>query len=144
MAADNGLENMRFPGTQALEISGSVTLKPPAIFASGDLGPSGGGTGISVGAGAPDGASVSARMSAGVRASAGAFNGLRAGSELSVSETRLDLENFIDTEVAANIGTDDQSSFEPGGRTGLQGSASLRADVGKAGELKARIEFDGD
>lgn len=144
IAADNGLENMRFPERETLEVSDSATPKPPSAFASGGSGSIDGGAGIPLGAGEGTGASRGAKMSAGISASAGAFAGLRAVPDVSAATARLNLNNFIEPEVTASFGMDDQSSFDPGGKVGLQGSASLKADVGKAGRLKARIEFDGD
>jgi Na+-driven multidrug efflux pump len=44
--------------------------------------------------------------------------------------------------AAASLGRD-AGSVALGGSSGLQGSASLKADVGAVGALKGRIEFDG-
>jgi hypothetical protein len=138
-------------GARKAKTDGSFSLKPPAAFASGGFGISAGGgigLGLSIGGGAgagiSAGVSVGGGMSAGVSASAGAFAGLRSGAVVSSSKTRLNVDPFIDEKVTANFGTDEQSSFSLGGQAGMQGSASLKADVGKPGGLKMRIEFDGD
>ena len=166
IAASNGLESMRFAGSASLEIGGSVSLKGPAAFASGGAGLSlggglgiGGGAGIGIGggagigagidlglgvsAGASAGVSLGASASAGVSASAGAFSGLHTQSTSSRASQTLNLDKFIETDVTSNFGTSDQAAFSLGGGAGLQGSASMKAEVGQAGELKSKIEFDG-
>jgi hypothetical protein len=112
IAADNGLENMRFPGRAALQINASTAA-----------------AGVSSMAGAGGGAG-------------GAFTGLRvrAGAGVGVS---LKLANFLNPAGTARLGTEDGAGFSLGGQARLQGSASFKADVGTAGKLKARIEFDG-
>lgn len=160
IAAKNGVENMRFPGSTPLEIDESFSFKDPAAFASGSIGlNASAGAGLNLGAAASGGLnldasagagsnlgasaslSVGASASAGVSASAGAFNGLHAISNTSAS-TNLSLDKFIDTDLSAKLGLD-ASSIGFGGGAALQGSASFKAEVGKAGELKAKLEFDG-
>jgi hypothetical protein len=150
IAAKNGVENMRFPGSTPLEIDESFSFKGPAAFASGSIGlNASAGAGLNLGATASGGLnldasaslSAGASASAGVSASAGAFNGLHAISNTSAS-TNLSLEKFIDTDLSAKLGLD-ASSIAFGGGAALQGSASFKAEVGKAGELKAKLEFDG-
>ena len=150
IASNNGLENMRFPGTASMEIGDGVSLKAPAAFASGGLGFSanaGLDLGIDVGAGISGGldinASVGVGLSASVSASADAFSGLHAVSATSAGSATLNVDNFLDADITSNFGMDDQASFSLGGGAGLQGSASLKAEVGRGGELKAKIEFDG-
>ena len=156
-----------------MDLSGSPSLRPPPDFSSGaagfefgigsglDIGSgiSGGisaagglslDAGISAGASAGGGArirvgvSAGGRASAGVSASAGAFAGLRTQAKVASVSTNLNIENFIEAEATANFGTEDDLAFGLGGQAGLSGSASFKADVGKAGELSAKIEFDGD
>ena len=80
---------------------------------------------------------------AGVSARAGGvFAGLRTLTEGNVS-VGIELSNFLRPSSTASLGVEDPSAFALGGQASLQGSASLKADVGKAGALKARIEFDG-
>lgn len=110
IAAQNGIENMRFPGSASLQLNAST----PAAAASSM-------TGANVG---------------------GVFAGLRTQSEGSVSGG-IKLSNFLRPSATASLGTEDPAAFALGGQARLQGSASLKADVGKAGALKARIEFDG-
>ena len=142
IAADNGLENMRFPEREALEITESVIPKPPSSFSPGGKG--GFGDRMLSSAVRAAGIPANAKMSAGISAAAGAFDGLRTVADVPASNARLSLKKFMDSDVTSQFGTDDQSAFKPGGKAGLKGSASLKADVGKAGDLKKRIEFDGD
>ena len=134
LAKKNGIENMRFPGNSPLEIDESFSFKSPAAFASGSVGlNASAGGGLSLGGGLDVGA--------GLNAGAGAFAGLRATADSSAS-MNLSLDKFIDTDISGNLGID-ASSIGLGGSAGLQGSASLKAEVGQAGQLKAKIEFDG-
>ena len=173
VAESNGVENLRFPGENPIDLNGSPSLKPPTAFTSGSrcfslgdegrigvsLGGAGGitegdglslKTGISTGAsssggeGISAGVKVGASMSSGVSASAGAFSGLRTQVKASSKTTKINLDKFIEGETTASFGTEDQFSFGLGGQAGLGGSASFKADVGKAGELSAKIQFDGD
>ncbi len=145
LAASNGVENMRFPGDSPIEIDASVALKGPAAFASAGAGISIGGgldLGVDAGVGLAAGAAVGSSLSAGVSAGAGAFAGLQASAASGASNT-LKLDKFIGTDVAGGVGID-AGSIGLGGSAGLQGSASLKAEVGAAGELKAKIQFDGE
>ena len=139
LAASNGVENMRFPGDSPIEISATAALKGPAAFASAGIGVGGS---LDAGFGLAAGVAVGSNLSAGISAGAGAFAGLQAGTGAGASGT-LKLDKFIATDVAGGIGID-AGSIGLGGSAGLQGSASLKAEVGAAGELKAKIEFDGD
>lgn len=107
IAAQNGIENMRFPGSGTLQLNTSSMT------------------------------GVSASVSLG-----GVFAGLRTQREGNVSSS-IKLSNFLRPSATASLGTEDPSAFALGGQARLQGSASLKADVGRAGALKARIEFDG-
>jgi hypothetical protein len=79
-AADNGIENLRMPGTGVLAISASVQLSPPTAFASGGASLSaGGGLGLSAGAG------IGLSAGAGIGLSAGGGIGLSAGAGISAS-----------------------------------------------------------
>ncbi len=142
IAASNGVENMRFPGDNPIELDASAALKGPAAFASvgGGIG-IGGGLDLGLDVGISAGVSVDAGLSAGVSAGAGAFAGLTSGGG-SAASTTLKLDKFIDGDLSGGIGLD-AGSIGIGGSAGLQGSASLKAEVGAAGELKAKIEFDG-
>ncbi len=120
IASSNGLDSMRFPVSAALELDASVSLQGPSGFSS---------AGISLDLGVDAGASGSA------------FADLHASSGVGAAAT-LDLDSFIDTDISGSVGLD-ATSIGPGGGAGLQGSASLKAEVGQAGEFKSRIEFDG-
>ncbi len=116
IAAQNGLESMRFPGTPRLNVSASPALGGVASLAA------------------------SAGMSAQSKNSE--FSRLR--SEVGGRAGRgLALDNFLASTGTAGLGTELEEGFSLGGQVGFQGGVSLKADVGKAGELKARIEFDG-
>lgn len=112
IAAQNGLENMRFPGSAPLQI-----------------------TSATVSAGVSSMAGVSA-------STGGAFAGLHTLPSSAVSGS-LKLANFLRPAGTAQLGTEDAAGFSLGGQARLQGSASFKADVGQAGSLKERIEFDG-
>lgn len=116
IATENGIENMRFPGGAPLQLNASLP---------------------GVGDSAMVGVSVSAGGNIG-----GLFAGLHSESKASVSGG-LKLSNFLRPSATATLGTEDPSAFALGGKARLQGSASLKADVGKPGALKANIEFDG-
>ncbi len=111
IASQNGLENMRFPGSAQLQINGGTVS-----------------AGVS---------SMTASTSVG-----GTFAGLRVNAGTGVSGS-LKLSNFLRPAGTAQLGTEDAAGFSLGGQARLQGSASFKADVGAAGALKAKIEFDG-
>jgi hypothetical protein len=145
IARSNGIDNMRFPGTASVQLNASASLQGPAGFASAgaglDLG-LGAGLDLGLGAGADlsAGATLGASLSAGVNASDGAFAGLKVSG--GSGSTSLKLGSFLKADASASLGVD-AGSVELGGSSGLQGSASVKADVGAAGVLKGRIEFDG-
>jgi hypothetical protein len=114
IAAGNNIENIRFPGTGQIELNASLQVS--------------GAAGISTGAG------FSADLG-------GFFAGLRteaAGKE----SVKLSLAGFLRPGGTACLGTENPAAFAVGGQARLQGSASFTADVGRAGDLKGRIEFD--
>jgi hypothetical protein len=144
IASVNGIENMRFPQTASVELDASVSLQGPSGFVSAGVGPgaSGGiGFGLDTDTGISAGASVGSGLSAGVSATAGAFSGLQASAGSSTPAS-LQLDKFIDSSSSAGLGID-AGSIGLGGSTGLQGSASLKAETGQTGELTAKLEFDG-
>ncbi len=119
IASSNGLDSMRLPSA-SFELDASVSLQGPSDFSS---------------------AGVSLDLGVDISASGGAFAGLHAGADIGASAT-LDLDSFISADISGGLGLD-ATSIGPGGGAGLQGSASLKAEVGQAGEFKSRIEFDG-
>lgn len=116
LAALNNIENMRFPETGRLELKASLPVAGPAAI-SGTI------STISAG-GSTD------------------FSGLRTGTAR--SSGKLSLADFQRSGGTLCLGTENPAAFAVGGRARLQGSASFTADVGRAGALKARLEFDGD
>lgn len=111
IAAQNGVENMRFPDAAPLQITGGAVT-----------------TGVS---------SLTASTNTG-----GRFASLHVQPEVSANGA-LELSDFLRSAGTASLGTEDAAGFSLGGKARLQGSASFKADVGKGGALKAKIEFDG-
>jgi hypothetical protein len=161
IAAMNGEASMRFSAGASLTVSASVSLKAPVAFASGgagigigvgasagigigvSAGVSGGisgGAGISIGAGA----AIGGRASAGVSLSGGAFAGLRTPSVSSRSSASVDTGRLLKAATGASLATGNQASFQLGGRATIEGSSSLRTDVGASASLRARIRFEGE
>lgn len=158
IAASNGQESMRFP-SGPLTVDASVKLKPPGAFATGSmsLGASDGiGAGISgsLGAGVSAGISggisgglsggtaisVTGKASAGISATGGAFAGLKTSGKS--SSLRLEPSRLIPPRSSANLTTGAGASFEVGGVASIKGSASLKADVGGAADLRSLIQFE--
>ena len=112
IAASNNVENIRFPGVGQLELNASLQA-----------------TGVTAMAGSS------------ASSSGGTFAGLRTGIS-GKSTGKLTLANFLRPGGTACLGTEDPAAFAVGGQARLQGSASFTADVGRAGDLKGRIEFE--
>lgn len=55
----------------------------------------------------------------------------------------LKLDRFLRSPGTAQLGVDGKAGFSITGQARLQGSASFKVDVGQAGALKSKIEFDG-
>lgn len=161
IAAANGVENMRFPGSGSLSVSGKIQLKAPAAFASGgfSLGASGGasaGAGLSLGisggagfstgasAGLSVGAGISASIggsaSAGLSASAGAFAGLHTSAPK--ASVKLKVSALAGVSGTASLGLQAGGSVGIGGVANGSGAGCLKAHIGAPGELKAKIEFN--
>ena len=88
LGAQNGVENLRFPGAGSLTVSASVSLKGPSAFASGGAGISAGaGFGVSGGAGfgVSGGAGFGVGGGAGFGVSSGAGFGVSGGAGVRVS-----------------------------------------------------------
>jgi len=111
IAAQNGVENMRFPDAGSLQITaGAVATSVVSLSASANTG--------------------------------GRFAGLHVRPDASANGA-LKLGDFLRSSGTASLGIEDAAGFSLGGQARLQGSASFKADVGKGGALKAKIEFDG-
>ena len=148
IAASNGLESTRFGSGAPMTVGKSPQLKPPLAFASG--GASGGaaqgglsaGAGVSLGGGAGiSGGSIGGSASAGVSAGEGAFAGLRTSAS-SKSSFSLNPGNLIQRSESLNLATDAGARFSVGGKATVEGSSSLKADVGVNADLRSRIQFD--
>jgi hypothetical protein len=114
IAAANGLASMRVQAGASLTVSASVSLRGPAAFASG-------GINLSSGAG-------------------GAFDGLRASAS-GAARASLDAGCLVPPSPTTGLATDGGASFQLGGRAGIDGPASLGADVGASASLRSRIRF---
>ncbi|MFH7319203.1 hypothetical protein ACHHRT_01185 [Desulfurivibrio sp. D14AmB] len=112
IAAQNGIDNLRFPGPVLLELDAD---QPP------DFAPS---------------------MLAASRDPSDVFAGLRTPS--AGGGGAISLDHFMRPTGTASLGTESPAVFALGGQARLQGSASFKAEVGRAGALKARLEFDGE
>ena len=139
LASANGLASMRFAAGGEVDVDASVNLRGPEVFASAGAG-AGGGFGIDIGGGAAAG--IGGQLSAGVGASAGAFGGLRAGASAGAGVS-LNVGLSAGASATGSLGLEDAGGFCVGGAAGLEGSASMKTDVGVAGALNAKIEFDG-
>lgn len=135
VGSNNGVENLRFPATSSLVLTDSVPLRPPAAFASA-------GVGVDAALEFAPGAAVGARASAGVAASAGAFGGLRRASAAAGAAVQLDVGAFLEADASADLSTGVGAEFGLGGQATVGGAASLSTNVGAAGDLEARIQFD--
>jgi hypothetical protein len=166
IGALNGAASLRFSSGASLAVSSSITLGPPAAFATGGAGIGvgfGAGAGITIGAGAAasfganasvgmstgggittsagasGGALFGASASSGVSASAGAFAGLRVSS--SSPTIRLDTGRFMEVSESVPLSVN-SGDFSVGGQVIAGSSGGLRADVGADVDLRARIQFE--
>jgi len=171
LAADNGLESMRFTGGATMQVNAGVQLNPPAAFATAPpasggagigLGISGGaGIGISggvsagIGVGVSGGVSVSAQTSglgavfgggasAGVPATAGAFAGLQVGRAPASSIANLNPLQMVPATVGSDVSTYPGACFSLGGAANTTGSAGLSTDVGANFSFRDRLTFSRD
>ena len=78
-------------------------------------------------------------VSAGVSASAGAFSGLRVETARTVVD--LDPQRLL-PRAEVTWATGREASFQLGGRAVVEGSASLRTDVGATASVTGRIRFE--
>ncbi|MCE2836030.1 MAG: hypothetical protein LW834_03400 [Cyanobium sp. 49614_E6] len=135
IAANNGLESIRFPAG-AIALSAEIQLSPAAAFASGQAGLNAG-FGISGGGNL----AIGGQASAGIAASEGAFAGLRIAASASGPPLRLDPTLLRATSASLNRCTGGNASFQVGGQAELESSSGLRADVGASASLQSRIQF---
>jgi len=135
IAANNGLESIRFPAG-AIALSAEIQLSPAAAFASGQAGLNAG-FGISGGGNL----AIGGQASAGIAASEGAFAGLRIATSANGPPLRLDPTLLRATSASLNRCTGGNASFQVGGQAELESSSGLRADVGASASLQSRIQF---
>ncbi|MFN9385841.1 MAG: hypothetical protein ACK6BU_02640 [Cyanobacteriota bacterium] len=135
IAANNGLESIRFPAG-AIALSAEIQLSPAAAFASGQAGLNAG-FGISGGGNL----AIGGQASAGIAASEGAFAGLRIAGSANGPPLRLDPTLLRATSASVNRCTGGNASFQVGGQAELESSSGLRADVGASASLQSRIQF---
>lgn len=107
-----------------------------------------GGAGLAGGAGITASGSVSGELSvggsasAGVSATAGAFAGLRTQASAQRRFSALDPNRLIRHNESASLASDSSAIFRVGGQATIEGSSSLRADVGISVSLASRIQFE--
>jgi hypothetical protein len=162
LAAANGLDNPRFTGGAALEVSAGIQLNAAVGFvASASAGVSAGagisaGAGLGISAGARASSSISASSasfstggalfgssaSAGVPITAGAFAGLEVGRASVSTTAQLDPLRILPDTVGARMSAGSNASFGLGG-VALSRSG-FSADVGATSSLAARLTFDTD
>jgi hypothetical protein len=135
IAANNGLESIRFPAG-AIALSAEIQLSPAAAFASGQAGLNAG-FGISGGGNL----AIGGQASAGIAASEGAFAGLRIAASANGPPLRLDPTLLRATSASLNRCTGGNANFQVGGQAELESSSGLRADVGASASLQSRIQF---
>ena len=118
LAAANGQEHLRFGTGAALAVSASITLKPPAAFASAGIG-IGAGAGIGIGAGVGVGAGIGVGIGggAGIGIGGGAAAGIGVGAGAGVG-------------AAAGAGFSAGGGFSAGAAAGFGASASIGAASG--------------
>jgi hypothetical protein len=135
IAANNGLESIRFPAG-AIALSAEIQLSPAAAFASGQAG-------LNAGFGISGGGTlaIGGQASAGIAASEGAFAGLRIAASANGPPLRLDPTLLRATSASLNRCTGGNASFQVGGQAELESSSGLRADVGASASLQSRIQF---
>jgi hypothetical protein len=88
LGTDNGLDSLRFTGGASMQVSGGVTLNPPAAFVTASTSATAGlNIGISAGVSAGGAAGISIGVSAGASggASSGASAAVSAGASVSIS-----------------------------------------------------------
>jgi hypothetical protein len=119
IATQNGQESMRFTSGAGMAVSGSVSLKGPAAFASGSIS-GGAGIGISGGAGigVSGGAGIGISGGAGISISGGAGIGISGGAGIGIS-------GGAEIGVGASAGV----PASAGAFAGLRVSASKQADT---------------
>ena len=159
LGTDNGLASLRFTGGVSLQVTAGIQLNPPAAFATpaSTNAPANGATaGVSFGAGAGVVPSATLQMSAGVGggslfggqasagvpASAGAFAGLETGRASMSSTAQLDLLRIVRATSGANVSTDANSSFGPGGTA--NSTSGFSTSVGANFNFNDQLMFDND
>jgi hypothetical protein len=144
LAAQNGLESLRFSGGAALQIGGGVQLNAAAGFSSGasastsigGVASASAGIGASASIGSSGGAVFGSSASAGVPATAGAFAGLATGRATVSTTTRLDPLAIVRSTIGTDVSTTAPAGFRLGGVAVTTAGAGLTANVG------ASLSFD--
>ncbi len=133
IAAENGLENMRF-ASGPIALNANIQLSPPIAFVSAGVGGSiggsiGGSAGISIGG------------SAGISASAGAFAGLHTDRSRSNLTIRLDPSRLVQVPATVSLSNRADATFQMGGQVQASAESGFYADVGAKVSLRSRIQF---
>lgn len=111
LARANGEENIRFPNNQSVEVAPSNPATPTTAFSS---------------------ANANGADHAG-------FSQLRKSS--TKASQKFNLQKLQSAETSANFGVAGAAGVSADGTAGFNGAASLKADVGRAGNLQKRIQF---
>ncbi|MDX1811882.1 MAG: hypothetical protein R3240_08045 [Gammaproteobacteria bacterium] len=136
---------MGMSASAAAGVSGAIGISAGASASAGISGGIGVNISASVSAGASASiggtASIGSSASAGVSASQGAFNGLRTNLSSKVT-AEVKAPASINLSSTLAVGTGNNASFSVGGKASAKGSLSMKSDVGAAGALRARIQFN--
>ncbi len=132
IASLSGSASLRFGGGASLAVAGSVSLSPPAAFASA-------GAGIGIGAGAGVGIGIGGGAGLGIAVTAGsAFAGLRVGGSAAAGSGVTNTRSLLPAASTASAGG---AGFELGGAARASSGGSLNADVGASADVASRIGF---
>jgi len=141
IAAENGLENMRF-ASGPIALNPNIQLSPPITFVSAGAGVSiGGSIGGSIGSSIGGSAGISIGGSAGISASAGAFTGLHTDRSRSSLTVRLDPSRLVQMAATVSLSNRADATFQMGGQVQASADSGFYADVGTTVSFRSRIQF---
>ena len=133
IAAENGLENMRF-ASGPIALNPNIQLSPPIAFVSA-------GAGVSIGGSIGGSAGISIGGSAGISASAGAFAGLHTDRSRSSLTVRLDPSRLLQVPATVSLSNRAEATFQMGGQVQASAESGFYADVGTTISFRSRIQF---
>ena len=133
IAAENGVENMRF-ASGPIALNPNIQLSPPITFVSA-------GAGGSIGGSIGGSAGISIGGSAGISASAGAFTGLHTDRSRSSLTVRLDPSRLVQMAATVSLSNRADATFQMGGQVQASADSGFYADVGTTVSFRSRIQF---